>query len=41
MKANLYINFYRDKNLDRQNEIDSCLLKNLENHYIDRFIIHK
>jgi len=39
MKANLYINFYRDKNLDRQNEIDSCLLKNLENHYMDRFII--
>ena len=39
MKANLFINYYIDKNTKRNNELVTCLIKNLENKAIDRLII--
>lgn len=35
---NLYINYYVDKNPDRQAELDFCLQRNLEHPAIDRII---
>ncbi len=39
MKANLYINYYIDKNAQRQKEIDYCLIYNLKNVEIDHVYI--
>ncbi len=39
MKTNLFINFYKDKNNNRQNELNCCLIKNLKNQSLDKLII--
>lgn len=39
MKANLFINFYKDKQPTRQAELVACLIKNYLNHELDRMII--
>ena len=39
MKANLYINFYIDKQPTRQAELEACLLANVNNPFLDRIII--
>lgn len=39
MNANLYLNFYQDKEPTRQKELEACLLKNLDNGAFDRYII--
>lgn len=39
MKANLYINFYVDKNPERQNELNKCLIDNLLNSEVDNVYI--
>lgn len=39
MKANIFINFYQDKQPTRQHELEACLLKNIENKELDRIII--
>lgn len=37
----LLVNYYKDKNKERQAEIDECLRKNIEHPLIDRIIIFK
>jgi len=39
MQVNLFINYYTDKNSDRQCELDDCFLRNVENPLIDKIII--
>lgn len=39
MKANLFINFYCDKDKKRQNELSICVLSNIYNKQIDRVVI--
>lgn len=36
---NLFINYYRDKNSERQKEIDTCLFKNLNNPELNTIVI--
>jgi len=38
-KINLYINYFRHNNEQRQKEIDYCLQKNINNKYIDKIYI--
>lgn len=35
MKANLFINYYVDKNISRQNELEICVLSNIYNKELD------
>ena len=39
MKINLFTTLYRDKNILRQNEIETCLLENILNSEIDKVIV--
>jgi hypothetical protein len=39
MKANLYINYYVDKNASRQAELEDCVYLNLLNEEIDKMIV--
>lgn len=36
---NLFINYYQDKNPERQKELDECLQRNIDNPLIDRIYI--
>jgi len=36
---NLFTSYYKDKNEDRQKEIDFCLEQNINNVFIDRFYV--
>lgn len=36
---NLYINYYKDKNLERQKEIDYCFYKNISNENLNVIIL--
>lgn len=39
MQINLFVNYYSDKDSDRQTELDECFLRNVENPLIDKIII--
>ena len=36
---NLYINYFRHNNIQRQNEFDHCLIKNIKNSFINNILI--
>lgn len=39
MKVNLVVNYYQDKNEERQKELDFCICENLKNNLIDNVIL--
>ena len=39
MKVNLYISLYPEKIKNRFNEIEKCLIKNINNPYINQIIV--
>jgi len=39
MNCNLFINYYQDKNLDRQRELEICVLSNIYNIALDSVVI--
>lgn len=39
MRNNLIVNYYRDKVVERTNELDFCILENIKNELIDNIVV--